>query len=250
MCRFSLISKENVDTNGLNNYLSNFSNIGINVEANMPLNGGYYQLGWSSYCFFTQQHDGFKLDQAEKLQCSRFDIPANAVSRIVTRSVSGCTVVVIKIGNELCFMHLDKSPAAYETQKLTITNNFLEDIDASAKHEIFIVFSYIETETGAGINLANAVERHIRQRFTASDIRVFRIRRCTAAQHRNGENITCHVEIGTAFDGGEVIVYGDVYKALTGEFVDYFEVPLTANGFIDGETLYNRDSEGGCCIVM
>lgn len=240
MCRFSLINPSTVNL-CMTKSNENAKNDFLSVKGH-----DYYRLGWDSYCFFNKNAGGFTLDTVGSIPAKHFDLPSKAVKGIFTLGVSTCTIVMIRIDDQFCFMHLDADPAKNELENHEIIDAFLSKCDKTAT-EIFIVSSYIESKDNLEISLINEIEKSISEQFNDVHVHINHIKRCTEAQYDNGE-IVYHIEIGTAFSDGEAIVYGDAHKSNDANFIKYFEIPLTPTEFTDKDILCNRNSGG--CIVM
>lgn len=267
MGRFSLIQKETAESKNLNDYILCNGSERVFKESCQLEGGGYYQAGWDSYCFFTVDGRGFTIDRSV---CKGNTVPLQSgvvQNRIVTRGVSSCTVVMLRIGSKFCLMHLNEDAAKAEFDSCTITNEFLEYAGSDgqgAGDEIFAFFSYSDFVGGWGckeIKMTYRIEECLRNEFGKAPGIYRMIRNDRKSLKEDFSGIYCHIEIGMAFSEENAVIYGDIYKFadpdhgnLLGKLVDYFEIPFRSGVFAEGKCTVDRIYErfgrwGGCTVV-
>lgn len=225
---------------------------GVDVKQCIILRSGACQLGWDSYCFLTQNCNCFKIYDGDCLYShyGKFNLNFQKTIHIVTRAVSGCTVIVIKYGNNICFMHLDKNQAAEESESLNILKKFLNTL-APHTEKFFVISSYIH-EKSIGKDLTDKIYAELQSdnRFSGDGFNTLNISRCEIneePEQNSEEKNSCHVEFGIVMNtSAEPIVHADFYDFKTGHANGYLEWKFNTTdieGTILGYRVKNLDEK-------
>lgn len=253
--------KDNTPLDTIISYMNGFRKLDDgDVMQCIVLGSGECQLGWNSYCFFTLNYNCFEIFDGESLSYGAFNLKSKITPHIVTRAVSGCTVIVIKYGKKICFMHLDDTPATEENDSLKILTKFLDELNPHTD-KFFIISSYADEEC-IGKKLTDKICAKLRSddKFGGDEFNILNISRCEIKEksdQNTEENSSCHVEFGIVMNtSAEPIVHADFYDINTGHANGYLEWKFNTTdieGTILGYRVKNLD-EGyclgdGCCII-
>ncbi len=206
-----------------------------------------YQLGWSSYCFFTSNGISFDNLAVNGRRVTDDTGAASEYSQIVTRSVSSCTLIVIKCGNMFFFMHMDALNPNREEELDRISVQVTELLNEQTDNDVYFFASYGMFKSNSGERIVNILTSSI-DNCRNKNIHLTNIIRCTADEIDRGSinGIKVHVEVGIAFNDREPIIYGDFYNDMTARHVGDFTY-----GFAEGnytEVVFDDDIyNGGCC---
>ena len=266
--KYSLVDLSNIrdgeNDNNLSDtiaaYMKGFRKFdGVDVKQCIILSSGVCQLGWDSYCFLTQNCNYFEIYDGECLKSSYggFGLNFQKTMHIVTRAVSGCTVIVIKYGNNIYFMHLNKNQATRESDFLENLKKFLDTLTPHTD-KFFVISSYYH-EKSIGKTLTDKVCAEIQNdnRFSGDDFNILNINRCKINEDPDSDNNSCHVEFGIVLnESAEPVAYADFYDYKTGNADGYLEWKFNTTdieGTILGYKVKNLDEEccsgDGCCII-
>lgn len=247
----------------------------FSFAKNWKQSNNTYQLGWNSYCILTLVNNRFSFNDLKSVVDKNNNniIPEGTYNQIVTRSVSGCTVIVIKCDEKICFMHLDKIPAINEAKTMGILDEFTSQIPHEASTHFYIISSYVEVGKTVGVTLTKEIAKQISEKFPASEVHVKTFSRYNVEEirqdtdnegERSDEHLKGHLEFGIVLEESQPVVYWDCYYAVTGVYENYYETlfdepalvpqpnkvdpePETIMQFIES---IKSDSDSGCCIIQ